>query len=204
MRDRRKVSSAGDIGLSHSWQAGLSWLRNRRADSAGAASGSVTDIADHVDAGEEGHDHSDHAAQFTGRQMWLLDLTWKWAPDGNNRNQQVRVSGEFARVEKPTVFATSADHHDAASLAVVWRFQPDWEVGARTDWLRVAIPHGDHFHRGRLREHALMVAWKPSHQQTLRLQYTTQRDGEEIEGLARRAIQLQYIISFGAHSAHSF
>ena len=47
-----------------------------------------------------------------------MDLTWKWAPEGNNRRQQVRVTTEFARVTKPTAFATSADHHDAASLAV--------------------------------------------------------------------------------------
>ena len=199
--------TGGDIGLSHSWQAGLSWVRNRRADHLGAGAG-ADDDHDHDLGVGDGHDHGsddhDHAALYSGRQLWLVDLTWKWAPDGDNRRQQLRVTGELARVEKPTAFATSADRHDAATLAVVWRFQPDWEIGARTDWLRLAIPHGDHFHRGRLREHALMVAWKPSHQQTLRLQYTTQRDGQGIEALARKAIQLQYILSFGAHSAHSF
>lgn len=199
--------TGGDIGLSQSWQVGLSWLRNRRANHAGAADADADhdhDEAGHSHSDGGGHDHSDHAARYTGQELWLLDMTWKWAPEGNNRNQQLRVSAELARVLKPTVFASSSDRHDAASLAVVWRFRPDWEVGGRTDWLRLAIPHGDHFHRGRLREHALMLAWKPSHQQTLRLQYTTQRDGQEIEGLARRAVQLQYILSFGAHGAHSF
>ena len=197
------LRTGGDIGLDHSWQAGLSWLRNRRAI-ASAVDELADDDHDHDHDAHAGHDHADHAARYTGKQLWLVDLTWKWAPEGNNRRQQVRVTTEFARVTKPTAFATSADRHDAASLAVAWRFQPDWEIGARTDWLRLAIPHGDHFHRGRLREHALMVAWKPSHQQTVRLQYTTQRDGQEIEGLARRAIQLQYLVSFGAHGAHSF
>lgn len=202
------LRTGGDIGLSHSWQAGLSWLRNRRADSAGAPVEADDDPGHGHDEGaghgHAGHDGHAHAARYAGQQLWLVDLTWKWAPQGNNRRQQLRVTTELARVTKPMAFATSADRHDAAALAVVWRFQPDWEIGARTDWLRLAVAHGDHFHRGRLREHALMVAWKPSHQQTVRLQYTTQRDGQEIEGLARRAIQLQYLVSFGAHGAHSF
>lgn len=203
------LRTGGDIGLSQSWQAGLSWVRNRRADANGALADEGEDH-DHALGGDAhdhaGHDHGDHdhAALYSGKQLWLVDLTWKWAPEGNNRRQQVRVTTELARVTKPTSFATSVDRHDAASLAVVWRFLPDWEIGARTDWLKLAIAHGDHFHRGRLREHSLALAWKPSHQQAVRLQYTTQRDGQEIDGLARRAIQLQYLVSFGAHGAHSF
>lgn len=205
------LRTGGDIGLSQSWQAGLSWVRNRRADANGALADEGGDHDhDHALGGDAhdhaGHDHGDHdhAALYSGKQLWLVDLTWKWAPEGNNRRQQVRVTTELARVTKPTSFATSVDRHDAASFAVVWRFLPDWEIGARTDWLKLAIAHGDHFHRGRLREHSLALAWKPSHQQAVRLQYTTQRDGQEIDGLARRAIQLQYLVSFGAHGAHSF
>jgi hypothetical protein len=149
------------------------------------------------------HDEG-HAARFPGRNLWLLDLTWKWAPDGNNRREQVRVVTEYARVTRPTGFATGAGRHEAISLAVVWRFQPEWEVGVRTDRLEVAIANDESLQPGRLREHALMVAWKPSHAQSVRLQYTTQRNGAGFEDLARRAVQLQYIVSFGAHGAHSF
>lgn len=203
------LRTGGDVGLSHSWQAGLSWVRNRRADAIGIAAGEEEEADhagdhDHADHDHAGHDHGAHAARYVGRQLWLVDLTWKWAPGGNNRQEQVKVTAELARVNRPTNFATSADRHEAASLGLVWRFRPDWEVGGRTDWLKVAVAHGDHFHGGRLREHALMVAWKPSHTQAVRLQYTTQRDAREITGAARRAVQLQYLVSFGAHGAHSF
>jgi site-specific recombinase XerD len=55
-----------------------------------------------------------------------------------------------------------------------------------------------------LRERTLMLAWKPSHMQALRLQVTTQRDAVEFESPARRAWQLQYVLAFGAHGAHAF
>ena len=85
----------------------------------------------------------------------------------------------------------------------------------RADWLRVHKPE-DHegdveFGRGRLKENAIMVAYKPTHMQTLRLQLTEQRaarandEGEAVfANPARRSIQLQYVIGFGAHGAHSY
>ena len=99
---------------------------------------------------------------------------------------------------------SSRDRHEANGLAAVWRFHPSWEAGARTDWLRVRVPHGDHFHSGLLRESALMVAWKPTHMQSLRLQYTAQRDAVEFENPSKKTVQLQYVIAFGAHGAHAF
>ncbi|MET0508603.1 MAG: hypothetical protein ABWZ78_10560 [Burkholderiaceae bacterium] len=192
----------GDIGISHSWQGGLSWVRNRR-DAGPVHADDVPEAAAEPSLAQAAHD-DDHAARYPGRDLWLVDLTWKWAPDGNNRREQVRLVTEYARVMRPTGFATGAGHHDAISLGVVWRFRPDWEAGVRTDRLKVAVVDDESLQPGRLREHALMVAWKPSHAQSLRLQYTTQRDGAGFSDLARHAIQLQYIVSFGAHGAHSF
>jgi hypothetical protein len=48
------------------------------------------------------------------------------------------------------------------------------------------------------------VAWKPTHSQALRLQVTAQRDAEGIEHPASRSVQLQYVLSIGAHSAHAY
>jgi hypothetical protein len=193
------AKTGGDLGTSHSWQAGLSFLHNRRE-------AAVEDEDDH--AGEGGHDHGHghshaHGAAFSGRRMWIGEVAWKWAPEGNNSRQQLRVAYEFARVQGLNRFAASRDRHEAQYLSVVWRFAPSWEVGARQDLLRVRIPHGDHFHGGRLRESALMLAWKPTHAQSLRLQLTRQRDGGGFD-TATRAVQLQYVLSFGAHAAHSF
>ena len=54
----------------------------------------------------------------------------------------------------------------------------------------------------RLRENSLMLAWKPSHQQTLRLQVARQSGALGIT--SGHTVLLQYIISFGAHGAHSY
>ncbi|MET0332729.1 MAG: hypothetical protein ABW190_00540 [Rhizobacter sp.] len=190
------VSKLGaDVGTEHSWQLGVSHIRNRRE-----ASGEA-----HDHSHEEGHDHHHHhGAQFSGRKTWMVDAVWKWAPGGNNRGQQVRVGFEVARITGINRHARSNDRHEANAAWGVWRFHPSWEAGARSDWLRVRAPHGEHFHSGLLREASLMLAWKPTHLQTLRLQYAAQRDAVEFEAPARRSVQLQYVLSFGAHGAHSF
>ncbi|MFG6446627.1 hypothetical protein ACG0Z6_00070 [Roseateles sp. BYS180W] len=193
------IKAGDDIGRSHSWQLGLSYIHNRREAA----------LEDHgaepllEAAAEHAHEHA-HGAQFSGRKTWLVDATWKWAPGGNNREQQLRLNVEAARTTGLNRYATSQDQHQAESVSLVWRFQSEWELGARTDWLRASMPHGDHFHGARLREHALMLAWKPSHMQTVRLQYSTQRGAVEFENPAKRSLQLQYILAFGAHGSHAF
>jgi hypothetical protein len=192
--------TGGDIGTSHSWQAGASWLHNRREaapDDHGGGGG-----------GEEGHDHDhDHAhahgAAYSGKNMSIIDLAWKWSPGGNNRAQQVRLSYEYAEVREPNRFATRRDLHRAQYLSAVWRFAPAWEVGWRSDALRVRQPHGNHFHSARLREDALMLAYRPTHAQSWRLQVTRQHDAAGFDA-ARHTLQLHYVLSFGAHAAHSF
>jgi hypothetical protein len=183
----------GDLNRSNSWQVGMSYLKNRR----------IAVLKKEYDEEVDDHDH-DHAARFGGKHMWLIDGTWKWAPDGNNRNQQARLTVQAARVNDINRFATSGQKHEALSLSAVWRFKPAWEVGARFDRLRVAIPHDDHFHAGRLNEQALMLAWKPSHMQSLRLQFSRQNGAVGFENPARRSVALQYILAFGAHGAHAY
>ena len=193
----------GDIGRSQSWQAGLSLLHNRRE----AAVEAHEEEEGHEEEEEHADEHEDHAhahgAAFSGRRLWLADIAWKWAPEGNNRQQQLRVAYEHALVQRPNRFATGSDRHHAGYLSVVYRFAPSWETGVRFDVLRVRKPHEDHFDDGRLREAALMLAYKPTHAQTLRLQFTQQRDRGGFPE-ANRAVQLQYILNFGAHAAHTF
>jgi hypothetical protein len=192
-----------DIGTSHSWQLGASYLHNRR--DAAFEEEHEEEGHEEEEHGHEEHGHSHaHGAVLSGKRMYMLDAAWKWAPDGNNRQQQLKLIGEYARVTEPNRFADSADYHEALSLSAVWRFSQEWEVGARTDWLKAKMPHEDHFDDAKLREHALMLSWKPTHMQVLRLQYTTQPRAEEFENRSNRTVQLQYVLSFGAHGAHSF
>lgn len=199
--------TGGDLGASQSWQAGLSFLRNRREaavedHAAGAGEAGQADHAEEEETEGTAHAHG-HGAAFSGSRMWVAELAWKWAPGGDNRRQQVRLAWEYAQVRGPNRFAAAGDQHRAQYLSAVWRFSPTWEVGARHDVLRVRVPHADHFDEGRLRESALMLAWKPAHAQTLRVQLTRQRNGPGFAE-ATRALQLQYVLNFGAHAAHSF
>jgi len=187
--------TGGDLGRAQGWQFGVGYLYNRRE--------AVVEEEGEDAGGGHDHEHA-HGASFSGKGMWLLDVAWKWAPEGNNRIRQLKVVAEYARVDDPNRYARAGDFHQSTTLGVVWRFLQDWEVGARTDWLQVRVPHGDHFHDGRLREHALMVAWKPTHTQAIRLQFTSQRDAEGIENPARQSVQLQYVLGIGAHGAHAF
>ncbi len=190
----------GDIDRANSWQLGLSYLKSRRI---AALEDHDHDHEHESEGAHEEHAHH-HGAAFGGRHTWMVDATWKWAPFGNNSDQQVRVGFEAAHLSGINRFAGSQDRHKAYALSAVWRFHPSWETGVRFDQLRVAMPHGDHFHDGRLNETALMLAWKPSHGQSLRLQYTTQDRAVGFEHPAKRAIQLQYVVAFGAHGAHSY
>lgn len=189
-----------DVGPSNSWQVGAAWLHNRRE-------AALHD--EDAGGGHGGHDHAhDHAhahgAAFSGRNMALVDAAWKWAPDGNNRERQLKVVGEWARVTGINRNARSSDMHEAQSLMAVWRWSPAWEVGARLDWLKARSPHGDHFHAVRLQEQALMLAYKPTHAQTVRLQVSGQSGAQGVEDAVKRSVQLHYVLSFGAHGAHSF
>jgi hypothetical protein len=195
------MKTGGDLNASNSWQFGLSYLNNRRQAE-----------AHHHGEDEEEHDHA-HGAEFSGKHMWMTDLVYKWAPNGDSKNQQVRLIWEHARVSGIHPESGSL-RHSGTSLAAVYRFQPSWEVGARTDWLEVNKPefHEDEgeyeFAPGRLRENALMIAYKPNHMQTYRLQWSRQTatGGEEpvFASPVKNSIQFQVVIGFGAHGAHSY
>ncbi|WP_206052649.1 hypothetical protein [Neptunomonas marina] len=216
----------GDIGTEHSWQAGFSYVRNRTIDDAHDEhhhndhdeeheedhdeehdDHSDEHDADHDDHGHDDHDdgghhgHS-HGAEYTGKNIYIADVVWKWAPQGNNRQQQLKLAGEYIRVTDINEYAGSSDYHSGYYLSAVYRFLPEWSVGVRHGELDVKNPHGDHFHAADISETSVMVAWNPTHTQTVRLQYTEQ-DGNGFED-DDNAITLQYQIGFGSHAAHGF
>jgi hypothetical protein len=193
-----------DVGREHSWQLGLSHIRSRRVAAMEEHHGHEGEEGEeHEEAGEEHEHEHEHGARYTGRKTAMVDFTWKWAPGGNNRERQLRLSVEAARISGIAGLPSAATHR-AQAVAVVWRFHPSWEVGWREDRLRASIAHEGELETARLKERSLMLAWKPSHMQTLRLQASAQGGAQEIEGAAKRVWQLQYVLGFGAHGAHSF
>jgi hypothetical protein len=186
--------TGGDIGISNSWLFGVSWLR---ADADGRESGS-----------------EDEPLLFTGDTgLFIADLVWKWAPNGNSRQQNFIFQAEYLwRNEKgvytlPDGAAGPWDYGQRGWYAqVVYQPFPRWRVGARFDrlsgdtpapeWAGTPLyPPGDDPKR-----FSLMVDWSNSEFSRLRFQYNQDQASETTDN----QFGLQYIFSIGAHGAHSF
>jgi hypothetical protein len=195
----------GDVGDSHSWRGGVSYLSTRATD----RGGSFTDFAD------VGVDTS-----FTGdSQTWLADFVWKWAPRGNASVNNFKFAAElFRREEDGNLNCTSgmcgAGSPGAYQTAQyggyaqgVYQFMPHWRTGYRYDLLdpgsrdyginNAYLPRSNY----RPTRHALMVDYSPSEFSRLRLQYTKDRASE---GQDENQFYVQYIYSLGSHGAHAF
>ena len=139
----------GDVGTSHAWQAGLSYLATR-------AAARVAHLKDTDSAGP-----NEVEGQFTGRsRAWIADFVWKWAPDGNARDRHVKLQAEYFRRSEDGTLGCSSDvatspcnggialgdyatRQSGAYLQGVWQFVPAWRVGARYDWLSPGTKHYD-------------------------------------------------------------
>ncbi|MGZ5270312.1 MAG: hypothetical protein ACXWC6_06795, partial [Ramlibacter sp.] len=195
--------TGGDVGESHSWRAGLSLLRARAADQVLAA----------VDA-----TGSPVTNAFTGTtRVWIADGVWKWAPGGNATRTNFKLQGEYLRGTRDgslvfdTVGAASAGAYRAVQtgwyLQGVYQFMPRWRVGLRTERMDGGLPTFSAStaalvpDEGTARRHSLMFDWSPSEFSRVRLQLA--RDTSR-PGAADNQLWLQYLMSLGAHGAHSF
>ncbi|MGB2742603.1 MAG: hypothetical protein WBC60_18820 [Cognaticolwellia sp.] len=206
----------GDIGIESSWQLGLSYLRNEN--------GQLTP-EDHDEEELEGehsedeHDHT-HSASYTGKNTFVTDFVFKWAPNGNYKYQHLTLSAEYFRVSD---FMTSElheehgedDHHDEADdnikdyhqawyVSGVYQFSPNWSAGLRYGKLDSQLQHEEHFDRQKLKETELSVAWHNSHFSTVRLEFSHQSNTGFESAQNDNVLTLQYVMTLGAHNAHQF
>ena len=207
----------GDIGESYAWRAGASYLKmspNARSypdtDSLG---GAVTN-------------------SFTGiAKLWGIDGVLKWAPDGNARERNFKLQGEYFRLKQDG----SLTYDDTAGsnlfggpvssylntnqsgwyLQGVWQFYPRWRVGYRYDTLRYGTIGNGIVNNGLgpstadfpvLANHSptrntLMFDWSPTEFSRFRLQFGSDKSRL---GLTDNQVFVQYIYSLGAHGAHKF
>ncbi|MGD9983979.1 MAG: hypothetical protein AB7S51_07450 [Porticoccaceae bacterium] len=198
-----------DVGASHNWRAGLSYVKARPRE----REGWVDDLND-VEA----------LTLFSGdSKTWLADFVWKWAPNGNSRQRNFTFAAEYFQREEDGVLEcadNSADGGACLGLAdgydsdqsgfyahAVYQFMPRWRIGTRysrlstgsTDFgLNAASLDDSRFHPERW---SLMTDYSPSEFSRFRLQYN--RD-EALRGDPDNQIILQYIMSIGAHGAHKF
>ena len=200
----------GDMGTDHSWQVGLShWQAN---DIEGRESGG------------HGHGHGDGVAEtpsFTGdSKINALDLVYKWAPNGNPKNKNLKLQFEyFDRKENGTVDmlnsgppleTSSYDGHQKGWYAqAAYLFKPQWRVGLRYDQLDSNNTGSDDDVLGEAgldneghtpKRSSVMLEWLPSEFSRVRLQYNLDDSYEESD----KQIFLQYTMSLGSHGAHQF
>ncbi|MBI5925037.1 MAG: hypothetical protein HY836_05505 [Aquabacterium sp.] len=195
--------TGGDLGKSHSWRAGLSWLSTKAQDRAWDA----------VDAADQSVSNA-----FTGNsRMWVADAVWKWAPNGNAKVTNFKLQGEyFRRTESGEVVydtgnaATPGDYRSAQSgwyLQGIYQLTTGWRVGLRHDELNSGtVDYGLNTPSLVLTDYkpqrdSLMLDWSPSEFSRWRLQVSNDRSRE---GVNDRQLFLQYQMSLGAHGAHSY
>lgn len=193
----------GDLGDSHSWRTGISYLRAKASDLELSTPDSAGNLA---------------TSAFTGNtQIAIADFVWKWAPNGNATRQNLKLQGEYLwrrqdgnLLYDPTGAASNAAYRSDQSgwyLQGVWQFMPYWRVGARTEMLsHGTVDYG--MNSGYLamsnydpRRNSLMFDYSPSEFSRIRFQYN--RDSAR-QNLADNQFFLQYQMSLGAHGAHIF
>ena len=195
------LHAGGDVGDSHSWRAGVSYIDAK-------ANEQVLLGLDPADAGID--------SVFNGRtRVTVLDAVWKWAPYGNASRTSFKLQGEWLR----SVRSGTLNHDPSganldgdlratqtgAYVQAVLQFMPRWRVGLRTERLDSGTPEyaggalgADGF---KPKKHTVMVDFGSSEFSRVRLQLA--RDQARL-GVTDNQLMLQYQMSLGAHGAHGF
>ena len=206
------VHFGDDVGVSNSWRAGVSYLKT----SANDRQADFVDLSGTIAQGT-----------FNGDTETLIaDFVWKWAPNGNPKYQNFKFQSEyFVRKDKGDLTCAglgSACDPLAAGDAVtgnydtrqsgwyaqgVYQFTPEWRAGLRYDQLDsgsqnlganaayLAMPD---YKPQRL---TAMIDYSWSEFSRARLQYAQDKS---MQGVTDNQLTLQYIMSLGAHGAHTF
>jgi hypothetical protein len=176
----------GDVGVGHSWLAGLSLLHTEAEDR------------------ETGSD------LFTGRSnLGIASLVWKWAPDGNPVERNLKLQAEYFHRRENGRF-NGLDYRGRQNgwyAQAVYQFMPRWKVGARYDEVKASDLDVSVFAGSTLdnlgmtsRRWSALAEYDTSEFGRFRLQYNRDRASPEVN----HEIFLNYVVSLGAHGAHKF
>ncbi len=199
------VNLGADVGVSHSWQAGLSYWQ---------ADDIEREYGGHADSGEAEH------LEFKGdSNIFGLNAIYKWAPDGNYREKNFKLQFEYFKREDDgnielkhngvEEISSLNGEQDGWYLQAIWQFERNWTVGTRYDSLgsdnrgsnELVLEEAGLVTEGHAPTRAsLMVEWKPSEFSRIRLQYNLDDSYQQ----ADQQLFLQYTMSLGAHGAHAF
>ena len=211
----------GDFGRNSAWRLG-GYILDGKVRNRGGGHGHEDDEHgdEHEEAAEdddEEHEEHGHAELFSegvfrgDARLYAIDFRSTWAPTGNARDREVTLQGEyFWRKERGTYeLAPEEDEEHGFSedfglttpgwyLQGVYKFRPGWRVGAR--YSRLIAPHEMELERDPTAL-AIMLDWSNSEFSRLRLQFNRE---SFVEDEHDNQLMLQYIMSLGAHPAHTF
>jgi len=186
--------TGGDVGFSHSWRGGISYL--------------------HTDADERASGSEDDPLIFTGESDLLMaEFIWKWSPNGNSRQRNIIFQSEYLWRNEDGVYDLAGrpglaydNDQQGLYMQLVYQPIPRWRVGLRYDKLSSDSPGAKFLDTPLMpaqsdpTRYSLMADWSNSEFSRLRLQYTLDQSGIDDD----RQWGLQYTFSIGAHGAHSF
>lgn len=185
----------GDIGANQSWLASLSMLHS----SPGERSANEDNI---LFAGDSA--------------LYAASLRYTYAPTGNPKEKELVLQGEYMLRDESGIYEDVAagtggvnydDHQSGWYAQGVYKFAPSWRIGARYSRLNPGdVPAGLAGSELDSSGHdpwnaALMTDWTNSEYSRIRLQAGYE---EASAGETDHQVLLQYIMSIGAHPAHSF
>lgn len=193
-----------DVGTSHSWQFGLSHWQAE-------VSGKEASTHEHAGATE--------TPTFTGdSKVSGIDFVWKWAPNGNSREQNFKLQAEYFQREEngnlvlagssPLESTSYNGKHDGWYVQTVYQFMPRWRVGLRYDELNANNSGSDADvleEAGLVSDHkprrsTLMLDYARSEFSRIRLQFAKDDSYADSDNI----ITFQYVMSLGSHGAHKF
>lgn len=194
----------GDVGESNSWRAGLSYLGARPKDRESILIDSGGAEADTLYSGKS--------------KIWIADLIWKWAPDGNSRQRNFKFQTEYFQRDENGALTYDPNGVNASDAyrgkqsgwyaQGIYQFMPHWRVGLRYDRLsNDSLDYGANNLNLTQTGYAphkwsLMTDYAPSEFSLFRLQLA--RDNSMQGNPDDSRISLQYIYSLGPHGAHKF
>jgi len=179
---------------------------------------------------EEGEAHMDDLAEFlsdgsfTGdSSLYAIDFRYTWAPTGNAKERELILQGEYFWRDESGDYVLQEEHEECTdptdhstcelhledvteSLSAdsdgwyaqaVYKFLPNWRIGTR--YARLSTPDDAELSHDPYSLSA-MIDWTNSEFGRIRFQYNR----ESFNGQDDDQFILQYIMSLGAHAAHSF
>ena len=204
------IEIGGDIATDHSWQFGASVLMNEYGQQHIEP---VIGVAPDHDHDHDAHDEHAHGAAFGAETMYVLDATYKWAPNGNYKYESLTLAAEYLNGSDAFEDFAAPGDNTGGYLSAAYRFGGQWSIGAMYSEFQGYEFHGleldamgqleAEFDKVRVKETQLALTWHPSHFSNIRL-YATRQQLTMDEQETTNVVGISFNTALGDHGAHAF